>query len=183
MGTQTQKRWGARRVWARRLVGRGRAGPEGSEGAEGVVLLLFLGPCGPISEVSFSFEFSVLSFDFSFLVKTKNHKLRSRVLESLLLKLLKQKEEIKRGTRATTTAQATAHGTSCRSDGSPPCLGGSSHGWVPVDSHSTPCSRKGGGCWWFTAQKHNMSPDCNSVNMEAEQSRPKARAHSPVCRL
>ena len=28
--------------------------------------------------------------------------------------------------------------TSWRSDGSPSCLGGSSHGWVPVKTHSTP---------------------------------------------
>ena len=32
-----------------------------------------------------------------------------------------------------------------------------------------PCSRKGGGCGWLTAQKHNnhrnMSPDCNNVNI------------------
>ena len=30
------------------------------------------------------------------------------------------------------------HGTSWRSDVPPPCLGGASHGWVPVNTHSTP---------------------------------------------
>ena len=34
--------------------------------------------------------------------------------------------------------QATTHCTSWRSDDSPPCLGGSSHRWVPVNTHSTP---------------------------------------------
>ena len=34
--------------------------------------------------------------------------------------------------------QATMHCTSWRSDGSPSCLGGSSHRWVPVNTHSTP---------------------------------------------
>ena len=30
------------------------------------------------------------------------------------------------------------HGTSWRSDVPPPCLGGASHGWVPVNTHGTP---------------------------------------------
>ena len=35
-------------------------------------------------------------------------------------------------------AQAITQCTSWRSGGSPSCLGGPSHGWVPVDTHSTP---------------------------------------------
>ena len=30
------------------------------------------------------------------------------------------------------------HGTSWRSDVPPPCLGGASHRWVPVNTHGTP---------------------------------------------
>ena len=46
-----------------------------------------------------------------------------------------------------TQAQATAHGTSWRSDVSPPCLGGSSHGWVPVDTNNAPVLPKGRKLW------------------------------------
>ena len=34
--------------------------------------------------------------------------------------------------------QTDKHGTSWRSDVPPPCLGGASHGWVPVNTHGTP---------------------------------------------
>ena len=37
--------------------------------------------------------------------------------------------------------------TSWRSDGSPSCLGGSSHGWVPVNPHSTPVPTSVGRLW------------------------------------
>ena len=37
--------------------------------------------------------------------------------------------------------------TSWRSDGSPSCLGGSSHGWVPVKTHSTPVPTSVGRLW------------------------------------
>ena len=36
-----------------------------------------------------------------------------------------------------TQAQAITQCTSWRCDGSPSCLGGSSHGWVPVNTHGT----------------------------------------------
>ena len=40
--------------------------------------------------------------------------------------------------------------TSWRSDGSPSCLGGSSHGWVPVKTHGTPVPTWWGGCGLLT---------------------------------
>ena len=49
--------------------------------------------------------------------------------------------------------------TSWRSDGSPSCLGGSSHGWVPVKTHSTPVPTSVGRLW--VAQDtpiHNNEP-------------------------
>ena len=44
--------------------------------------------------------------------------------------------------------------TSWRSDGSPSCLGGSSHGWVPVRTHSTPVPASVGRLW-VAHQLHN----------------------------
>ena len=46
-----------------------------------------------------------------------------------------------------TPVHSTIHNTSWRSDGSPPCLGESSHGWVPVNTHSTPVFPKGRMLW------------------------------------
>ena len=43
---------------------------------------------------------------------------------------------------------------SWRSDGSPSCLGGSSHGWVPVKTHSTPVPTSVGRLW-VAHQLHN----------------------------
>ena len=60
--------------------------------------------------------------------------------------------------------QATTHCTSWRSDGSPPCLGESSHRWVPVNTHSTPVPLRreavGGSAQTHnTRQRQTMSPD------------------------
>ena len=60
--------------------------------------------------------------------------------------------------------QATMHCTSWRSDGSPSCLGGSSHWWVPVNTHSTPVPFRreavGGSAQTHnTRQRQTMSPD------------------------
>ena len=44
--------------------------------------------------------------------------------------------------------------TSCRSDCSPSCLGGSSHGWVPVKSHCT--HGEAVGCSQTLQQHHNV---------------------------
>ena len=56
------------------------------------------------------------------------------------------------------------HCTSWRSDGSPSCLGGSSHRWVPVNNHSTPVPLRreavGGSAQTHnTRQRQTMSPD------------------------
>ena len=47
--------------------------------------------------------------------------------------------------------------TSWRSDGSPSCLGGSSHGWVPVKTHSTPVPTSVGRLW-VAHQLHDTTP-------------------------
>ena len=44
-------------------------------------------------------------------------------------------------------AQAITQCTSWRSDGSPSCLGGSPHGWVTVNTHSTPVPGTPGRLW------------------------------------
>ena len=54
--------------------------------------------------------------------------------------------------------QATKHRTSWRSDGSPSCLGGSSHRWVPVNTHSTPVPLRREAAH-NTRQRETMSPD------------------------
>ena len=64
----------------------------------------------------------------------------------------------------TTSTRATMHCTSWRSDGSPSCLGGSSHWWVPVNTHSTPVPLRreavGGSAQIHnTRQRQTMSPD------------------------
>ena len=46
--------------------------------------------------------------------------------------------------------------TSWHFDGSPSCLGGSSHGWVPVNTHSTPVPTSEGRLW--VAQQHYPTP-------------------------
>ena len=62
--------------------------------------------------------------------------------------------------------------TSWRSDGSPSCLGGSSHGWVPVKTHSTPVPLRWGGCGLLTGTPtHNNEPKKtqHNNNMVAER--------------
>ena len=71
-------------------------------------------------------------------------------------------------------AQAITQCASWRSDGSPPCLGVSSHGWVPVNTHSTPVPGTPGRLWVApsprTLHRHQMSPrHQNSFSMVAEQ--------------
>ena len=46
-----------------------------------------------------------------------------------------------------TPAHSAIHNTSWRSAGSPPCLSESTHGWVPVNTHSTPVLPKGMRLW------------------------------------
>ena len=50
-------------------------------------------------------------------------------------------------TTAAITAQASTQCKSWRTDGSPSCLGGSSHGCVPVETHSTPVPTSVGRLW------------------------------------
>ena len=45
--------------------------------------------------------------------------------------------------------------TSWRSDGSPSCLDGSSHGWVPVENHSTPVPTSVVRLW--VAHRHSIT--------------------------
>ena len=62
--------------------------------------------------------------------------------------------------------------TSWRSDGSPSCLGGSSHGWVPVKTHRKPVPTSVGGCGLLTCTPtHNNEPKKtqHNNNMVAEQ--------------
>ena len=59
-------------------------------------------------------------------------------------------------------ALATTQCTSWRFDGSPSCLGGSSHGWVSVNTHSAPVPGTPGRLWvahWQRAlHRHMTSP-------------------------
>ena len=65
---------------------------------------------------------------------------------------------------------------SWRSDGPSSCLDGSSHGWVPVNTHSAPVPVRG--CLWLThspqhtihnrVSKLDRAEKTKSVNMEAE---------------
>ena len=74
--------------------------------------------------------------------------------------------------------------TSWRSDGSPSCLGGSSHGWVPVNTHSIPVPTSVGRLWVacsLALQHTTMSPrkrnttttwqrsECYAISRCAEQ--------------
>ena len=61
--------------------------------------------------------------------------------------------------------------TSWRSDGSPSCLGGSSHGWVPVITHSTPVPTSKGCKLLTCTTTHNNEPKQtqHNNNMVAEQ--------------
>ena len=49
----------------------------------------------------------------------------------------------------------TSKHASTRSDGSPSCLSGSSHGWVPVKTHSTPVPTSVGRLWVAHKQHSN----------------------------
>ena len=44
------------------------------------------------------------------------------------------------------------HGTSWRFADPPPCLGGSSHRWVPVNTHSAPVPLRRDAVGWLTSQ-------------------------------
>ena len=55
------------------------------------------------------------------------------------------------------------HNTSWRSDGSPSCLGGSSHGRFPVNTHSTPVLPKGRRLW--VAQQQHTSVKTKRAQM------------------
>ena len=71
-------------------------------------------------------------------------------------------------TTATTLRQ---HCTSWRSDGSPPCLDGASHGWVPVNTHSTPALTSVRRPWMAHSlqapQAHNNEPTTKLLQYRA----------------
>ena len=56
----------------------------------------------------------------------------------------------------------------------PPCLGGSTHRWVPVDTHSTPVPERDG-CGWPMSSDSTAVQCRNTPNMVAEQCRSRAR--------
>ena len=88
-----------------------------------------------------------------------------------------------------TTASTRNHAsTGWRSDGSPSSLGGSSHGWVPVNTHSTPVPGTPGMLWVAhsprTLHRHQMSPrHPSSFNMVAEQVSVQGESAQPACCL
>ena len=62
--------------------------------------------------------------------------------------------------KTTTQAHATTQSTCWRSDGSPSCLSGSSHGWVPHNTHSTTVLGTPGRLW--VAQQDYPHSNCNN---------------------
>ena len=57
----------------------------------------------------------------------------------------------------------------------PPCLGGSTHRWVPVDTHSTPVPERDGCGWPMSSDQHSSTVQKTPQNMVAEQCRSRAR--------
>ena len=71
------------------------------------------------------------------------------------------------------------HNTSWRSDGSPSCLGGSSHGWVPVNTHSTPVPTSVGRLW--VAHQQHTSVKCQEGLSVLQHVHLKNRWKPPTC--
>ena len=61
------------------------------------------------------------------------------------------------------------HGTSWRSDVPPPCLGGASHGWVPVNTHGTPVLTSVRRPWVAQPRPHARAGDTQTSGTMSEQ--------------